>query len=178
MSLLNLSYQSIHVPRQRTFDQPLWWDLAQNDGCGWGNERHMSCLTIWYTLFALQGFFLDVPAKTVYVAPNLPKGITSLNTPIFTPVCLGRLKYEEHDTEGYRQTVKLSFESPVQVRAIELRTPMRIPNAVSQILVDGEVCERSQEIISDDNGYIVHIALTRELLIQHSLSIRIREPSD
>ena len=178
VSMLNLFNQSVVVQRQRTFDQPLWWDLAQNDGCGWGNERHMSCLSVWYTLFAIQGFFLDVPEKTVYVAPNLPKGIKTLNTPIFTPLCLGRLKYEERKTGAYRQMVKLSFDSPVHVREIQLRTPKQIPNAVSQILVDGEVCERTQENILDEDSYIVHITLTQELRVQQSLSIRLREPSD
>ena len=74
--------------------------------------------------------------------------------------------------------MKLSFDSPVHVRAIELRTPKHVPNAVSQILVDGEVCERTQENILDDDHYIVHITLTQELRVQQSLSIRLREPSD
>ena len=87
----------------------------------------MGALSYWHVLYAVQGFLLNVPDQYVRVAPNLPKGVRSLAAPLLTPLCFGWLKYKVDDHGGYRQRLKISFDSPVHIRHIELRVPNEVP---------------------------------------------------
>lgn len=137
--------------RRRIFDQPLTWELAANDAPEGALNRHASALSIWYVLYAVQGFLLNVPEQHLRITPNLPPGVSSLSTPLVTPLCLGWLKYKVDERDGYRQRMRISFDSPMQVRSLELRVPARIPAvAVACNTPDGSVA--CQYVLSEENG--------------------------
>ena len=120
------SYRSIHARRGRVFNQPLEWDLDANDVCGAAQDRHMASPSIWHVLYALQGFLYNVPDGTIWLRPNLPKGVFQLSAPLFTPLCFGWVKFREDDDKGYRQNVEFAFDSPTAVKTIVLRVPEEV----------------------------------------------------
>ena len=105
------------------FNRPLKWDVRNNCVYASNRERHLSWLSAWYVLYALEGLVLNVPEGRLRVMPHLPEGMKSLSAPLFTPSCLGWLRFREDDTEGYRQRVQVSFDSPISIREIALRIP-------------------------------------------------------
>lgn len=120
-------FETVCTRKGRWFDEPLQWDPDSDDAPPDSPGRHMGALSYWYALYAVQGFLLNVPDQYVRVAPNLPKGVRSLAAPLLTPLCFGWLKYKVDDHAGYRQRLKISFDSPVHIRHIELRVPKDVP---------------------------------------------------
>jgi len=121
------AFETICTRKGRWFDEPLQWDPDSDDAPPDSPGRHMGALSYWHVLYAVQGFLLNVPDQYVRVAPNLPKGVRSLAAPLLTPLCFGWLKYKVDDHGGYRQRLKISFDSPVHIRHIELRVPNEVP---------------------------------------------------
>jgi len=105
------------------FSHPSTWDPDANEAPATATWRHSAALSIWYALFALQGFELNVAERRLRVTPNLPEGVNKLSAPLFTPACLGWLNYLEHTGAKYLQRLQMSFDSPVTIHTIELRVP-------------------------------------------------------
>ena len=110
-------YEHIHVARGRSFNQPLWWDTAPEGEESDFLERHTSSLSVWHLLYALAGFQLNVPDQILWIRPHLPRGVFSLNVPLFTPVCQGWLRFVETAEGPYRQEVQVSLDSPILIRS-------------------------------------------------------------
>lgn len=164
MRAIERQYAALFKQR-RVFDQPLTWDLEANDAPPDAVNRHVSALSIWYVLYALQGFLLNVPDQHLRITPNLPPGVSSLSAPLVTPLCLGWLKYKVDERDGYRQRMRISFDSPMQVRAIELRVPAGISAvAVTCNTADGSV--PCQHALVEENG-------ARRLLVQLAKTVSI-----
>jgi uncharacterized protein (DUF608 family) len=52
---------------------------------------YMTCPATWHTLNALTGASLDIPNRTLYLAPHIPKGMGELHLPVFFPTFWGRV---------------------------------------------------------------------------------------
>ena len=129
-SILERQWNSIHRYRRKAFDQPKLWNIAENDTVGGSLERHCSGLSVWYSLYAVQGFLLDVAAEYLRVMPNLSEDMEQLRAPLFTPNCFGMLTFRETRNGLYRQHLTVSFDSPVSIKVIELRVPLEV-NSIS-----------------------------------------------
>ncbi len=80
-------------------------------------------LGIWHFLYAYEGFFYNAPAHTLRIAPCFSPGEHNACWPLFTPLCLGQIQFEESCTPSYRQNLEIHFDSPLKLRKILLRVP-------------------------------------------------------
>ncbi|MBI4557133.1 MAG: hypothetical protein HY706_06070 [Candidatus Hydrogenedentes bacterium] len=168
-------YKNVHAKAGLIFNQPLMWDLDRNLPCGWGQERHAGSLAIWHVLYALQGFYLNLPEQTLWVCPNLPKGVYSLSTPLFTPACFGWLRFREQPSRVYHQQLRISFDSPIQVKTLVLRAPEHIENvAVKCISQAGE--EKIEHYMgSDGRRRLIEIIPEKPIMIGSALDVSVTE---
>ncbi len=168
-------HKNIIVKSGREFDRPLRWNLEANAPVAPDDERHMGAASIWHVLFAMQGFFLNVPEQTLYLCPNLPKWVNSLNVPLVTPICWGRLYFYENTDPDYMQYVRLSFDGLIHVKNVVLRVPRRMRQAVVQC-VSPAGAERATHRLWR-NGDDVHITLGFDapILIGDKTTIVVKE---
>ncbi|MBN2307583.1 MAG: hypothetical protein JXR94_01350 [Candidatus Hydrogenedentes bacterium] len=167
--------KNIHARRGRAFNQPFGWDLDANDACGWGAERHMGAPSVWHVLYALQGFFLNMAEQALWLRPHLPRGVHYLSTPLFTPVCLGWVKFREEERDGYQQRVEISFDSPIGLKTIVLR----VPDAVAQVqvhCVSSEGVERTKHLFGRDGpDRLLEILPERPITVSSPLVITVTQ---
>ena len=173
LDLIRTVYQEIHVKRHRTFNQPLAWDAERNEACGSKQDRHMGALSIWHSLYALQGFSLSVPEQTLKIAPRLPEGVNHLSTPLFTPLSFGWLTYQVTHGPPYRQEVRITFESPVFIRIIELRAPKSLPHPEVRLLINEDPAPLTCRMIPNDPENKILITLDFPLHVQHPIEITV-----
>jgi uncharacterized protein (DUF608 family) len=168
-------YKNIHGRRGRVFNQPLEWNLETNDACGWGQDRHMAAPSIWHVLYAMEGFLLNVPDGALWLRPNLPKGVHQLSAPLFTPLCFGWVKYREDDEKGYRQTIHISFDSPIALKTIVLR----VPEEVEDVQVRCESNEGTEEVEHifgyDGRERLMEIMPKRPIMVGNLLRLSLRQ---
>ncbi|MCP4644984.1 MAG: hypothetical protein GY851_31370 [bacterium] len=173
--VLQKTFKNIFARRGRTFNQPLGWDLETNDARGWGSDRHMGSTSIWHVYYALQGFYLSLPERQIWVRPNLPYGVHFLSAPLFTSVCLGWLKFREEVTDRYEQRVDLTFDSPIQLK----RVVLRVPDGVEDVHVSCESAEGTEETehyFGDDGpDRLVEIAPTDGITVKGTLTIVLKQ---
>jgi non-lysosomal glucosylceramidase len=171
LSAVEKNCKNMHDSRDRTFNQPLSWDLDRNEACGWGGDRHFGSTSIWHVLYAVEGFLLDVPSHTLWLHPNLPKGVRSLSAPLFTPESLGWLRFEECKEGAYWQRVEISFDSPLHV----LRVVLRVPKEVSDVSVEcisQEGVEAVDHVVGlAGNQRLVEVIAPKPIVIGASLII-------
>jgi non-lysosomal glucosylceramidase len=169
-------HKNIHVQKGRAFDQPLCWNLQNNEPQGWGRDRHFCAPSVWHVLYALQGFFLNVPEQQLWVRPHLPRGVKALSAPLVTPSGFGWLSFKEETEPGaYKQVTRVSFESPVSVQTLVLR----VPHEVGRISVDATgpvgTALRGHGFGFDGNEKLVEIQLEQVVTITEPLQIRITQ---
>ena len=174
LKMLNSMYRNIHLKNDFQFNQPLSWDPEKNCPVGWKNDHHMGSLSVWHSLYALLGFFLSIPRKVIAISPNLPKGITHLDVPLVTPVSFGRLKYECIE-KPYRQNVRINFESPLNIKIIQLTIPKEITNPVVSLKLDEETTAYNIRVKPNQTMNELNIHLTKELQIQQPILIRVTD---
>ncbi len=126
LRLLEQYSQALNYQQCSPFNFPDKWDLGKNTLAQDSLGRHLSALSLWHVLYAVQGLELNIPEQSLRVAPHLFPGWHTLNTPLFTPACLGWLQYTEEVSGTCRQQLHLSFDSPVIVKTIELRVPPHV----------------------------------------------------
>jgi hypothetical protein len=175
LDVLKTVYKNIHVDCDRPFNQPFEWDLGVHAPTGACQDRHMASLAVWHALFALEVFFLSVPDNTLYLRPNLPKGVEYLNAPIFTPVGLGSLSYHVRTAGGYIQTAKIEFESPIHIQHIKLAAPREYSELSVSMLCDGDVGDARSSVERGGERNTVHIELTQPFFIRDSVSVTLKE---
>ncbi|HIJ73629.1 MAG TPA: hypothetical protein HPP83_05950, partial [Candidatus Hydrogenedentes bacterium] len=168
-------YNSIHVRRGRPFNQPLRWDLDADDAAGWGADRHMASLSAWHVLYALEGFYLDIPNQALWIRPHLPRNVYSLSAPLFTPLCFGWLNFAETAEGEYRQQVQVSFDSPVKAKTIVLR----IPAHVKDVRIDYQGVEEPTKIDhfrgSSGRDTLIEILPKEPIVIRGPVTITLNE---
>ena len=138
-------------------------------------EDSTGTIAVWHALFALQGFQLVVADKALFVKPNLPTDVFYLDTPIFTPVCLGWLNYQVTQENGYRQTVKVAFDSPIHIRHIQLQVPSAVTNVDLYLQVDGDTNKAKCRLVNGENANTLILDLPKPILIQDFVSMSIVE---
>ncbi|GMW02447.1 MAG: hypothetical protein AMXMBFR84_35830 [Candidatus Hydrogenedentota bacterium] len=168
-------YKNVHGRRGRTYSQPLNWDLAKNDVTGWGADRHMGGTSIWHVVYSLLGFYLNVADGVLWVRPKLPTGVNSINVPLFTPVCLGRMRFSEDDEHGYRMRMTISFDSPITLKCIAVGVPMEVEDA--HVICESN--EGKEEVKStfavDGRDKVVEILPSKPLQVGLQLNIFIQQ---
>ncbi len=132
-----------------------------------------NALAAWHALYALEGFLLAPADKALYIAPNLPEGVKYLNAPVFTPSCLGWLTYQVDEADGYRQSIKVAFDSPIHIAHIELRVPSGVPDVEVFIECDGDVSKSALRVVNGPDFNEVLIDIPHPMLIQASVSITV-----
>lgn len=103
------------------------WDPAGQAPPAGAHPRHAAAMGIWHLHYAVLGFQFNAPDQRLHIMPNLPEGVRSVGAPLMTPLCLGWLNYKVDEVHGYRQRIRIRFDSPIQMRGFNLRVPMGIP---------------------------------------------------
>lgn len=173
--ILQKTYKNIQGRRGRTFNQPLGWNLETNDAEGWAMDRHMGAPSVWHLFFALLGFSLSLPDQTLWIRPNLPRGVHHLNAPLFTPVCLGWLKFREEDLRAYLQQVQISFDSPITIKTIVLRIPKGVEDVEVTLSNNGAKEDTEHLFGYDGSERLVEIILERPITISEPIVIALRQ---
>jgi uncharacterized protein (DUF608 family) len=170
-------YKNTQVRRGRTFNQPLCWNLEENEACGPGMDRHMSAPYIWHALYALQGFHLNVAEKTLWIRPNLPRGVFTLTAPLLSPTGFGWMEFKEMDTEGntYKQQLIVTFDSPVHVETIVLRVPTRVKNVGAKVVTEDGTVSAKHFIGSDGSQRLVEINFDTPILVNQQTRVTLGE---
>ena len=166
-------YQQVHVAQNVPFDQPFEWRISSNSPGPGLASRYVGSTSVWHVLYALQGFYMNLPEKTIWIRPNLPKNVRHLSAPLFTPSCFGWLTYKEDTDGGYSQTIELSFDSPVHAKIIVLR----IPPWVEEVSVRCESTageETTRHILGYDGAdHLVEIQAQRPIVVGNSLKLTV-----
>lgn len=168
-------YEDLHHHAGRTFNQPLAWDLGANQAVGWGRDRHMSPPSIWHMLYAIEGFFLDMPEQRLWVRPNLPKGIARLSAPLFTPSCLGWLDFEVDEGPPYRQRIRVAFDSPIRIKSMVVRIPPTVQNVLVDF-VSPAGREQTEHVLGyDGDEHLVEIQPLQPVLINGPMTVVLQQ---
>ncbi len=168
----HLDAEESHGSRYR-FDQFLKHVPETLDPAPGNLHRHAYSLSIWYVYYALQGFELAAVEGRVRVAPHLPQGVYKMSAPLFTTSCLGWLQYKESPTAPYRQRIRLSFDSPVPVRTIELRVPGNVPAFSVQCEHPDEQLDWTHTVESGETGKRLLIWLNKAIIVTESLRVNV-----
>lgn len=171
LEMIRSVYQNLHVKHQRTYNQPLAWDAERDEPCGSKQDRHMGALSIWHSLYALQGFSLSVPEQTIRIAPRLPEGVHHLSTPLFTPLTFGWLTYQVTLGPPYRQELRITFESPMFIRVIELAVPKSLRHPNVRLLINEDPAALEAKLVSHEPENRLLITLEMPLHVQHPIEI-------
>jgi len=167
-------YQNVHVTRNIPFNQPFEWSIQNNAPGAVSSDRHMCSPSIWHTLYALQGFHMNLPEQTLWIRPNLPKNVHRLSAPLFTPSCFGWLTYDENTAKGYTQTIELQLDSPVHAKIIVLR----IPAWVEEVTIRCESTageELTRHILGYDGvDHLVEIQAKRPIVVGNSFTLTVK----
>jgi non-lysosomal glucosylceramidase len=177
MEILHRIYKNVYTEHKRAFNHPLSWDPVTNQPVGWKHDHHMTSMSIWHSLFALQGFLFSVPRKTISIAPRLPKGVTNLRYPLFTPISFGWLNFEVLTTPEYRQRVLLKFDSPVTIQIIQLNIPKSIIHTSVIIKIGEEPVKFLTQIKPNQSYNELNLYLKDILQIQQSIQISVTKGS-
>ncbi|MDX9975040.1 MAG: GH116 family glycosyl-hydrolase [FCB group bacterium] len=168
-------HHDIHAEGGRAFNQPLAWDRANARAVGWGSDRHMGSTSVWHVLYALEGFYLDVPDKSLWIRPNLPKNVNSLRAPLFTPVCLGSLEYQQEFGDRYRQRVRIAFDSPLHIKRMVLRIPRNVVD-VNVHFVSPAGVEKTEHVVGmDGDERLVEIILPTTVMMGGPTTVTLEE---
>jgi len=173
LETLNGIYRNVHSRAKRGFNQPLAWDLERNTPAGPMQDRHMGALAVWHSLYALMGFWMSVPDQRIVIAPHFPNGVMQFEAPIFTPVAFGTLKYESAPAPGTRRWLRLSFDSPVFIKTIEVGLARTSPAPYVTLLINDEPAAIKQQVLPGQPTARLEIALQTPLQVQHPIEIRI-----
>lgn len=131
----------------------------------------MGALSIWHSLYALQGFSLSVSEQTLKIAPRLPEGVHHLSAPLFTPLTFGWLTYQVTHGPPYRQELRITFESPVFIRVLELRAPKSLLKPEVRVLINEDPAPLTCRMIPHDPENKILITLDYPLHVQHPIEI-------
>lgn len=173
MEIVRTVYQNVHVKQQRAYNQPLAWDVERNEACGSKQDRHMGALSIWHSLYALQGFSLNVPEQTLKICPRLPEGVHHLSAPLFTPLTFGWMNYNIVQGPPYRQELRITFESPMFIRVIELGVPKSLTHPNVRLLINDDPARLEAEIVPGEPDNKLRITLELPLQVQHPIEITV-----
>ncbi len=166
-------YRMVHLRNKRTFNQPLAWDLDRGLPAGPMQDRHIGALAVWQSLYAMLGFWLSVPDQRIVIAPQFSKGVTQFEAPIFTPVAFGTLKYESAPPPGSRRWIRLSFDSPVFIKTIEVGLARTTPAPYVTLLINDDPAPIRQRVLPGKPFGRLEISLQTPLQVQHPIEIRI-----
>lgn len=166
--------EHVLVNGERTFNQPLQWDIGGRIASGFGSDRHFSATSVWHMYFALLGFFPDAANQTFWLTPNLPLNVDEVNAPLFTPLGAGSLMYRVHPGPPYSQQMRLVFESPVTVNRFVVRVPNAIQSVNVQVLNNGDPMGSDHYIGSDGFRKLVEIVPQYPVTIQQPVDLLIQ----
>ncbi len=164
-------YQDLHGNAARSFCQPLSWDNQAGRPAGWGMDRHMSAPAVWHVLYAVEGFFLDIPNQTLWIRPNLPGTVNSLSAPLFTPSCLGWLDFQLEEKGPYVQRVRVSFDSPIRVKTVVLRIPPKVADVRVRFTSPAGPEETDHYLGYDGDDHLVEIVPKNPVLMNGPTTI-------
>lgn len=174
MRVLAKSHQSLIQQQRRDYDQPNAWTPVP--GAGTSEllvNRFAGALSIWYVLYALTGLELNIPEKRIRIMPRLPQGTQSMETLLFTPACLGWLRYQEDLAPGYRQRLQLSLDSPITLQIIELRLPLNMQKVTVRCEVPDGAFECSHQLEPDTGAQRLVISAARPVIANSALSVEV-----
>jgi len=177
MEILHRIYKNVYIDHQRAFNHPLSWDPVTNQAVGWKHDHHMTSMSIWHSLFALQGFLFSIPRKTISIAPRMPQGVTNLRYPLFTPISFGWLNFEVITEPAYRQRVLLKFDSPVTIQIIQLNIPKSLAHTAIDLKIGEERVEFYSQIKPNQSYNELNIYLKDVLQIQQTIQISVTKGS-
>ncbi len=173
LETLGAIYRTVHTRSKRSFNQPLAWDLDRGLPAGPMQDRHMGSLAVWNSLYAMLGFWLSVPDQRIVIAPQLSKGVLQFEAPLLTPVAFGTLKYECAPPPGTRRWLRISFDSPVFIKTIEVGLARTTPAPYVTLLINDDPAPIRQQVLPGQPFGRLEISLQTPLQVQHPIEIRI-----
>lgn len=174
MRVLEKTYRNMLYRHDRTFNHPDKWDLSTDNAAEVKCVgRHVGALSIWYTLYALTGVDLNLAESSISIMPRMPRGIHTLQTLLFTPACLGWLRFQEDDPGTYRQRLQLSLDSPITLQRIELRVPLNVENVVVNCELPSGRFETTHAFQQDENARRLVITAKRPVIANTALSVEV-----
>ncbi|MCC6143532.1 MAG: hypothetical protein IT368_06970 [Candidatus Hydrogenedentes bacterium] len=173
---LSLIEQQYHQIRKAgtPFNQASCWNLEKGAPAPGALERHLSSLGVWHVLYALEGFLLNVPEQRLRLWPNLPKPMDTLDAPLFTPTCFGRVKYREVHDPQYQQRITLTLDSPIRVKTLDLRVPRDFAAVRVGLEVDQSGVPCQYQLSDTDLGKRLLVFPAEPITLDQSVEVNIR----
>ena len=160
-----------------TCHAPTVWNMGLGIPVANSPDHAADTLSLWYVIYAFQGFQLYLREGLLRIMPSLPEGVHQINMPLFTSSCLGWLQFQEDAREGYWQSLQVTFDSPTWVKELELRVPETV-KAVEGTCREGEdAIEATCEIEVRDDARKVRIVFRQPRSISQNLCIKLMETS-
>lgn len=170
---LEKTWQQHHHRQQRLFDQPnLVTDFPGPELDVLRCKRFAGALSLWYVLYAITGLDLSLAEKRIRIAPRLPQGTHTLETLLFTPTCLGWLRYQV-DPAPYRQRLNLSLDSPITLQQIELRVPLDVRALRVRCELPDGAFECTHHLEPDTGAQRLILRAARPVIANTALSIEV-----
>ena len=173
LTVLKTHYERLYTDPIQAFSQPMAWDTTEGRPVASTPGSHSGCMSLWYSLFSIQGLSFSVPTKTLTLKPRFPTGVTKLRLPILTPISFGRLHYEVEEKPEYLLRVRVHFDSPIAIQTIRLAIPKPLSSPRLTVRLNEERVEFTHEIIPKDTHNLVCIRLNEVLQIKVPIQIAV-----
>jgi uncharacterized protein (DUF608 family) len=133
-------------------------------------DRYMNSGSIWYALWALQGFFVNVEEGILGFRPNIPDEWKSgFVSPIATGAFWGNAQYRESKGEQFEVEMELTIDQDMEVRRLLLKGGGC--TQVKEVDIQGAACgDFDYEV--DQRGDLV-LTFDEPLMIQESCPVSI-----
>ncbi|MFO7973081.1 MAG: GH116 family glycosyl hydrolase [Candidatus Hydrogenedentota bacterium] len=166
-------FKCVWMKGARAFNHPLSWDCNANKPRGWGQDRHMSALSVWHAFEALHGIFMDAADHVLWIRPHLPKGVHFLNVPLFSPSGPSWVRLEEKTSQPNTMRVQLGFQQSVLLHKIMLRPTPGAERYEVACSTDREELETSVESVEKESQQLLHVRLVRPAVVHGALTITV-----
>jgi uncharacterized protein (DUF608 family) len=173
-SVMN-AIREIHHRHGRLFNAPMCWDLWEHHAVGPHQDRHISVASLWHVLLALQGFYLSVPEKTVWLRPSLPSGTQAFDSPLVTPLGMGQIKLAEDTQKGYRLRVDLRFDFPAQLSDIVLRLPAGVEAVALHCHLNEVPLSQTHQMLRDGPERLLRVHLVNTAQFPGALTLTLEQ---
>jgi len=134
-------------------------------------DRYMNSGSIWYALWALQGFFIDVRAGTFGFRPSIPEGWeTGFVSPIATGAFWGVARYREWVGEDFAAELEVQLDQDFEVGKLMLKGGGR--SEIREIEIDGVDAGEFESMIGEDGDLVLRF--DQPMLIPEACPVTVR----
>ncbi|MFG0316803.1 MAG: GH116 family glycosyl-hydrolase [Planctomycetota bacterium JB042] len=162
------------------WNESLYYDATTGEKAKPWYTWYMSAPAAWFTLYALLGVGVDVPAGSLVVAPNLPHERRRLVAPLFLPLVTASVSCRDA-TLGARRDVEVTIdeahgERPFVLREFATRVPWPPTGDTieAHLTIDG--APRDAEVRRDGDALTFVVSPPLALEPGRRIGFRLEEP--